>query len=242
MRASVLSFLAVLVSAGAVNAADRENQARPIPARVLARFDSDKDGKLNAEERKRARSALAKQNRAGNGNTAGRNNQRSRAEVLKRFDVNGDGKLSEQERRKMRQRLANTGAANPANPTPNSPAVARREMLKRFDKDGDGKLNKQEQAAARKFAQQRFSGSLKRPEVIKRFDKNADGKLDATERRAAMLEFRKLATNANRNQAPQAAPRATRVDQASLLKEFDRDGNGALSSAERSAALRAMQN
>jgi hypothetical protein len=49
---------------------------------MIAKFDKDGDGKLNDEEREKAKAER-------------------QAEMIKKFDTDGDGKLSEEERAKM---------------------------------------------------------------------------------------------------------------------------------------------
>jgi hypothetical protein len=63
---------------------------RAVPAEVLAKFDADKDGKLNAEERKTAMEAR-------------------KAEMMKKFDKDGDGNLSDDEKAAMRKAMPARG-------------------------------------------------------------------------------------------------------------------------------------
>jgi len=58
---------------------------RPAPAEILEKFDTNKDGKLDKDERKAAFEAR-------------------KAEMIKKFDKDGDGKLSEDERKAMPKR------------------------------------------------------------------------------------------------------------------------------------------
>jgi len=72
-------------AADAPKKADRPQ--REVPAEVLAKFDTDKDGKLSQEEAKAAREAR-------------------QAEVLKKYDKDGDGKLSDEEKKTRDDELA----------------------------------------------------------------------------------------------------------------------------------------
>lgn len=72
-----------LVSTNAEEKKNLENKDKQeIPAKVLEKFDKNKDGKLDAEEK----AAMKKEN------------EEHRKEMLKKFDKNGDGKLDETER------------------------------------------------------------------------------------------------------------------------------------------------
>lgn len=86
---------------------------RPAPAEMLEKFDTNKDGKLDKDERKAAFEArkaemIKKFDKDGDGKlnederkAAG---QARKAEMLKRFDKDGDGKLSEDERKALPKR------------------------------------------------------------------------------------------------------------------------------------------
>lgn len=91
---------------------------RPVPAAILEKFDADKDGKLNAEERKAAGEArkaemLKKFDKDGDGklNEAERKaaGEARRAEFMKKFDKDGDGKLSDDEKAAMRKAMPPRG-------------------------------------------------------------------------------------------------------------------------------------
>ncbi|MGN1360047.1 MAG: EF-hand domain-containing protein [Kiritimatiellia bacterium] len=95
--------------------------------RLIAEFDKDGDGKLNAEEKAAAQAAMEKR----------------RQERIKKFDKDGDGKLNEAERKAMREAMRSSRPqANPARQR----AFAEG-MIKNFDKNGDGKLDVDELVA-----------------------------------------------------------------------------------------------
>ncbi|MGL4400224.1 MAG: hypothetical protein ACRCXD_10175 [Luteolibacter sp.] len=81
MKKTKLIALSVLIGTCACAAAkDRPDRPdRPIIAALLARFDTDKDGKLSPEERKAM-------------------HEERKAEILKKFDADGDGTLSDAEK------------------------------------------------------------------------------------------------------------------------------------------------
>ena len=94
--ATTLTILSVFAFATQVNADDKKDSKkgdrpeRKVPAQILERFDTDKDGKLSDEERAKARAEMAKR-RGGEGRP-------SREELIKKFDKDGDGELSAEER------------------------------------------------------------------------------------------------------------------------------------------------
>jgi tellurite resistance protein len=75
MKKTKLIALSVLIGTCALAAAED----RPIIAARLARFDTDKDGKLSPEERKAM-------------------HEERKARILKKFDTDGDGTLSDAEK------------------------------------------------------------------------------------------------------------------------------------------------
>lgn len=122
-----------------------------LPERVVARFDTNKDGKLDDAERAEARKAVNE--RAGG---------KMREEIVKRFDKNGNGKIDDDERAAaeaaVKKRRGMVAAA--AKPAPASDADVEKTLraaitadatrLQRFDTDQDGKLSDAEWSAARK--------------------------------------------------------------------------------------------
>jgi Ca2+-binding EF-hand superfamily protein len=62
---------------------------REMHQRMLEKYDANKNGQLDPEEREVAR----------------RDREARRAEIMKRFDTDGDGKLSESEREAMREEM-----------------------------------------------------------------------------------------------------------------------------------------
>ena len=93
---------------------------------ILKKFDTDGDGKLNEEERKKVRDEMA--------------SRRSGLPPLlaQKFDKDRDGKLSDQERAAFRKEMVNKGRKL-------SP-----HLMQRFDKNGDGVLSEEERSDARK--------------------------------------------------------------------------------------------
>ena len=138
-----------------------------VPENVLKRFDTNKNGVLDPEERTKARAAAM---RRRSNEPPGARPASGRA-LLKRFDRNGDGKLNEQERRVMRRELAKRAVGNsnrrrkgrdrnPPQPVELPARVTRVDLtrlMSTFDADSDGKLTGRERTEA--FRQYRASQS-----------------------------------------------------------------------------------
>lgn len=89
---------------------------------LLEKFDANGDGKLNDEERAKAREAFARRRGKGaveaagrgdckEGKSAGRRGPRPelREKMLEKFDADGDGKLNEEERARARATFQRRG-------------------------------------------------------------------------------------------------------------------------------------
>jgi len=178
---AVLVIGGVLAAAYAEDAPAREGKrpGRPggeeMRAKILEKFDANKDGKLDETERAEARKAMAERARAGA--------QDRRENILEKFDENKDGKLDEAERAKAKAAfLAKIDEPGPLHEM----------MLRRFDEDKDGKLSDAEKAkAVAEFEKRHEEMRARREEVLKEFDKDGDGKLNEEERKAAGEAMRK---------------------------------------------------
>ncbi|MFR4417249.1 MAG: EF-hand domain-containing protein [Akkermansia sp.] len=143
---------------------------------VLAKYDTDKDGKLSDEEIAVLQADVKKAQEA------------KKAAILKKFDKDGDGKLSKEERKAMQEEWLkdHPEAAKRMEEMKARQEARKAEILKKYDKDGDGKLSDEEKKAMREIA--KSSGSRQahggnegppgspRSNMIKKFD-NSDGKL-----------------------------------------------------------------
>ena len=127
---------------------------------ILKKFDTDGDGKLNEEERKKVRDEMA--------------SRRSGLPPLlaQKFDKDRDGKLSDQERAEFRKEMVNKGRKL-------SP-----HLMQRFDKNGDGVLSEEERSDARKAWEDR------KKSMLEKFDTDGDGTLNVKERREAIKQAR----------------------------------------------------
>ena len=164
---------------------------------LLARYDKNGDGKLDAEEKaamKADQVSLGEMWKPGSDNAARPPGPMPgvdgpmQAELLKRFDKDGDGKLNAAEQAeadKAREEFMRQRAASGANP---DTLRLREELLKRFDHNGDGKLDESERAEmekARQQMEQNGGAGRFRAAVIKLFDKDGDGVLNEAERAEA---------------------------------------------------------
>ena len=129
--------------------------------KMLEKYDADKDGKLNEEERGKAREEMKK------------HFKERRAEMLKKFDKDGDGKLSEEERKALHEAMKKRhGDRKPGEGRPGGPgkgprgADFRKKMIEKFDADGDGKLNEEERAKARESFKKRAKSAKKDKEEV----------------------------------------------------------------------------
>ena len=111
MKTTPLMILGSLAATIAIASAQEKPKrgGPPVPPEVLEKFDADKDGKLNKEEREAARAAREKEfDKDGDGklNDEERKAMREDAhkKLLEKFDTDKDGKLSEEERKAMPQR------------------------------------------------------------------------------------------------------------------------------------------
>ncbi len=229
---------------GRLNEKGGSPDGRPVPPEALKRFDKDGDGKLNEEERASAMKGRDGQMKKGPPGGFDLNNPSEF--VVKRFDKDGDGKLSDEEKAAaMKERDGQMKKGRPGGFDLNNPPEF---VVKRFDKDGDGKLSDDEKKAAVEAIAKMTGGPggfPSREEMIKRFDKDGDGKLSDTEEAAAKAEFAKRrggGGGAGGGLTPgEGKPQEPKLDNAELLKKYDKDGDGKLSDDEKAAAREAFQ-
>jgi len=116
--------------------------------RMLDQFDTNKDGKLDEQERAAAREFE-------NSRRAERERNR-RAELIKRYDINGDGELDESEQAAADEfeRQRRTGMEN----------MLRVQLLERFDANRNNVLDEDELDALRRWlSRPNHRGDVKRP-------------------------------------------------------------------------------
>ena len=155
----------------------------PSKEEILKKFDTDGDGKLNEEERKKVRDEMV--------------SRRSGLPPLlaKKFDKDGDGKLSEDERAAFRKEMASKGRKLPPH------------LMQRFDKDGDGTLSEEERAAAKQEWENRKST------MLEKFDADGDGTLNVEERREAIKQARLNRESLDKKPSKEAGTEEGEVEQ-----------------------------
>lgn len=153
-------FLAHCLIGNTASEVQKKKPSFPSKEEILKKFDTDGDGKLNEEERKKVRNEMA--------------SRRSSLPPLlaKKFDKDGDGELSEEERAAFRKEMASKGRKLPPH------------LMQRFDKDGDGTLSDEERSAAKQEWENRKST------MLEKFDADGDGTLSVEERREAIKQAR----------------------------------------------------
>jgi Ca2+-binding EF-hand superfamily protein len=129
-----------------------------ITAQVLARFDTDGDGDLSADER----AVIAEEF----GDPADR-----LAILMSVYDSDGSGSLEAAELAVIETDLEARCETR------------RQALLERFDANSDGTLDETERAAAKAALRERFAA--RHSERVTEFDRNGDGRLGALERRRA---------------------------------------------------------
>lgn len=144
MKTTLLYTLSALISSCLIASAEDttkpgDRPARPLPAKILEKFDKDGDGKLSAEEKQAAHDArkemagerrkemLAKYDTDQNGELSDEEKAKMREEIqakmLEKFDTDGDGKLSKEERAAMPKHPRPHGG-KPDKSNPSDPAAA----------------------------------------------------------------------------------------------------------------------
>jgi Ca2+-binding EF-hand superfamily protein len=152
--------------------------AAQLRTRLLQRFDRDKDGQLNDEERAEAQKIA--ENRATDPAVVS-----LRMEFLRRFDQNTNGKIEGNEAVAVREFFADR-AGQPA--FGGFGAELRQDLTKRFDRNADGKIDETEMAAAAEGLRLGLAVAAVRGD---RFDLNFDGRLSDDEWTSARQQLQR---------------------------------------------------
>jgi Ca2+-binding EF-hand superfamily protein len=143
-------------------------------------------------------------------------------------------------------------------------AAIRQKLLEKFDANGDGTLTGQELQNAQAALLKQFGAGLgaagiNLDELKKRFDTDGDGKLNQQEQAAAMAAFQRA--RANGGAAGGAAPSGNATGtpagggfgdlpaaegkggrgRETMIKRFDKDGDGKLNDEEKAEAQKALK-
>lgn len=159
----------LLVSSASALAGDRhqdrhKNHSAQKSQRMLEKFDANRNGVLDPDEREAMREA--KKQRRGK-------HRMGYKMKMKRFDKDGDGKLSPAEKQAMKAAMEQRRA----------------DMIARFDSNRDGQLDPAERQAARRAMFEERAGK-RFDRMLARHDSNRDGALSATEIDAAVATAR----------------------------------------------------
>ena len=184
---------------------EAEAYRKHIRKRVLAAFDTNRDGRLTGKERAAANRSLRggriQPRRAGPSGWFGRQRETYETRMLRKYDDDGDGKLSEEEMKGAFQEMGRQ---------------QKQKLLEKHDLDGDGKLSDEERKAMYKQQNQPWREGFERL-ALRDFDADGDGKIDEQEREEVNAFGRKLGG----------------VMQQFNTRIFDLDGDGKVTSEER---------
>lgn len=157
----VVVFVALGLLPGLLRAApderDKPDKERPVTSarqRALERYDANRNGKLDPEEKDKMQKELQGRMKA------------AKARIYARYDKNKNGVIEPEEEKLIREDREKHKAFEGA-------------ALRRYDKDGSGQLDEQERKA---MAEDReaFVRQI-REQVLLRYDLNRNGKLDPEE-------------------------------------------------------------
>lgn len=141
LAATLIPVLTLAAESGSTAPANPRPELNPRQRELLTKFDRNRDGRIDDEEKLAARAYMRDMSRGGP--------KERYKKALKLFDKNGDGKLDAAERAKA-EKAREEFQANRAT------------ILKRFDRDGDGVLNEEERAAALEAREERPKRRLDR--------------------------------------------------------------------------------
>jgi len=205
MRTLLLLTVAVVLGIGATARADPPSDKRPdrekCKKEFMAKYDKNKDGKLDECEKKAIRAEWAKRHQHARPEAEKKECPKKKADprtsrhhhpgdhhhhpwsaemkkkILEKYDANKDGKLDENEKKCMRDAWAKRIAEH------------KKEFMAKYDKNKDGKIDEAEKKAMR--AEWAKRAEQRKKEFMAKYDKNKDGKLDDEEKQAIRAEWAK---------------------------------------------------
>lgn len=180
---TLAATLFLLLASGTIEGAQETTKADTAAAKaarkadeLLKRFDQNRDGRLDDDERANAKDAMMQEQldrQMARVNAGPGGSERFRAQALALFDANKDGRLDDDERAEA-QKFAEARQ---------DPLSARDDLTKRFDRNQDGRLDADERSQAEAFLVElrAYGASRMRDGLLRQFDRNVDGKLDDQE-------------------------------------------------------------
>jgi Ca2+-binding EF-hand superfamily protein len=145
---------------------------------ILNRFDKNKDGRLDDDEKADAHEVMLQEQMAKEAPPASAEGiGYFQALALELFDRNHDGQIDEAER-----------AAATAFVERGDLAVTRETLLRRFDLNRDGKLDEAERRESQAYASE-HRGELMREILLKRYDVNLNGQFEPEEKTAIRADL-----------------------------------------------------
>jgi len=186
------------------------------------RFDADRDGKLEGDERKAMLAAVRKEAE-----------EEMESFRERRFDTDGDGELSEEERRFMEEVLATQKRQ--------AEQWQRDRDMRLYDVDGDGELSEEEVArmAQDKARRETQGRDWESQWEARQYDVNRDGEIDEEERMLVeAARARRDVYQKERFRGPN--PREREQWEARVrewrMRHFDENDDGQMSEAEQAEA------
>ena len=145
---------------------------------ILKRFDKNRDGRLDDDEKADAHDVMLQETMAKEAPPPSAQGLAYFQELaVELFDRNHDGRIDDAER------VAATGFVE------RSDALATQEtLLSRFDRNRDGKLDDFERRESQAFAVE-HRGEFMREVLLKRFDANSNGRFEPEEKTAIRAAF-----------------------------------------------------
>ena len=226
-------------SSGRLSWPEAERYRLAFRKRILAEFDSDKDGKLTGAERDAANRRLSGRRRPAPGKATSRPRVASTdgpgrpAGVVKQYDKDGDGELSHAERKEMiaaiRKRVEQ---------------YRRRWQIRRYDTNKDGRLDEAERAAMAKAqaeAQARVAEYLrKRRKEMNEGIRRDEAASAAMEKARAEQKARwdKTRREMDADKDGKVSARERREYWKRVRKQYDADGDGKLNSREQAKMMK----
>ncbi len=163
--------------AGLATAQEKGEKGCDHRAKMLEKFDTNKDGELSEEEKKAFREKMGKKGENGK-RKCHEGCEEMKKKLLEKYDADGDGKLSDEEKKTARAAWDEKRKG-----MEEKMSKMRKDFIEKHDTDGDGELSDDEKAAMKekyKAAHEEFKA-----EMLEKYDADGDGELSEDERKEA---------------------------------------------------------